>query len=126
MLFDGVCNFCNASVQFIIKRDRRAYFKFASLQSEFANTVVGDRTLPMPESVILIENGEMYERSTAALKIARRLNGLWPVFYIFILVPRPVRDAVYHIIARNRYRWFGKRESCMIPGKELKGRFLEV
>lgn len=126
MLFDGVCNFCNASVQFIIKRDRRAYFKFASLQSEFANTVVGDRTLPMPESVILIENGEMYERSTAALKIARRLNGLWPVFYIFILVPRPVRDAVYHIIARNRYRWFGKRESCMIPGKELKERFLEV
>lgn len=126
VLFDGVCNFCNSSINFIIKRDKKGYFKFAPLQSEIAQKLVGDKTKPMPESVILIEKGKAYDRSSAALLIAKKLNGLWPVLYIFIIVPKPIRDAVYNLIGRNRYKWFGKTEACMIPTPEVRSRFLDT
>jgi len=126
VLFDGVCNFCNSSINFIIKRDRKQYFKFAPLQSEIAQKLVGDKTLPMPESVILIENGKKYDRSSAALRIAKKLDGLWPILYVFIILPKPLRDAVYNFIGRNRYKWFGKTEACMIPTSEVRGRFLDT
>ncbi|MFM9945210.1 MAG: thiol-disulfide oxidoreductase DCC family protein [Bacteroidia bacterium] len=126
VLFDGVCNFCNSSINFIIRNDKKGYFKFAPLQSELAQKLVGDKTKPVPESVILIENGKLYDRSSAALRIAKKLDGLWPIFYIFIIIPKPIRDMVYNFIGRNRYKWFGKTETCMIPSPEVKGRFLDT
>jgi predicted DCC family thiol-disulfide oxidoreductase YuxK len=126
VLFDGVCNFCNSSINFIIKRDRKGYFKFAPLQSEIAQKLVGDKTKSMPESVILIESGHTYDRSSAALRIAKKLDGFWPVLYIFTIVPKPIRDAIYNLIGRNRYKWFGKTEACMIPTPEVRSRFLDT
>ena len=126
VFFDGICNFCNNSINFIIKRDKKGYFKFAPLQSEIAQKLVGDKTKPMPESVILIENGKTYDRSSAALRIAKKLDGLWPLLYIFIILPKRLRDAVYNLIGRNRYKWFGKTEACMIPNPEVRSRFLDT
>ncbi len=126
MLFDGVCNLCNASVDFIVKRDGRAAFRFASLQSEAGEALLRRFQLPTDEhrSLVLVEGDRHYTRSSAALRIARRLGGLWPVFYAFIVVPRFLRDAVYDLVARNRYHWFGKRDTCRVPTPELKSRFL--
>lgn len=126
ILFDGVCNLCNSSVLFIIKRDPRAQFKFASLQSEFGQEQLRRFTLPTTElnSVFLLADGKLYQKSNAAIKIAGRLTGGWPLMAIFRIVPTRVRDAVYDWVARNRYRWFGKREVCMIPTPELKSRFI--
>ncbi len=126
VLFDGVCNFCNNSINFIIKRDKKGFFKFAPLQSEIAQKLVGDKTKPMPESVILIDNEKTYDRSSAALRITKRLDGLWPALYIFMIVPKPIRDWVYNLIGRNRYKWFGKTEACMIPTREVRSRFLDT
>lgn len=130
VLFDGVCNLCNASVNFVIDRDPSGYFKFASLQSEAARGHLarcGPAFTPTdpPASIVLIEGGACYRQSTAALRIARRLRGLWPLLYGFIIVPRPLRDAIYDWIARNRYRWFGRRDTCRIPTPELRDRFVE-
>ncbi|UJR84788.1 thiol-disulfide oxidoreductase DCC family protein [Sandaracinus amylolyticus] len=128
VLFDGVCNLCHGAVQFIVDRDPRATFHFASLQSDRAAALLREhgRTPPAgdPESVVLVEDGRIYEHSTAALRIARRLGGLWPALYAFVIVPRFVRDAVYRLIARNRYRWFGRTEQCRVPTPELRARFL--
>lgn len=126
ILFDGVCNLCNGSVLFIIKRDPRAQFRFASLQSEFGQEQLRRFMLPTTEmnSVLLLADGKLYQKSSAAIKIAGRLTGGWPLLTIFKIFPTPVRDAVYDWIARNRYRWFGKREACMIPTPELKSRFI--
>jgi predicted DCC family thiol-disulfide oxidoreductase YuxK len=127
ILFDGVCNLCNASVQFIIKHDKKKVFKFASLQSEFGKRVIAKYDLANKniDSVMLLENNTVQLKSTAALQIARRLSGLYSVLYIFIIVPGFMRDSVYDFIARNRYSWFGKQESCMIPKPELKKLFIE-
>jgi predicted DCC family thiol-disulfide oxidoreductase YuxK len=128
ILYDGVCNLCNSSVQFVIKHDRRGFFRFASLQSEMAATLLpttADQREPLA-SVVYIFDGQVYTKSTAALKIARHLDGLWPALYIFIAVPKFIRDAVYNWIARNRYRWFGKQETCWMPTPELKHRFLSA
>ena len=115
ILFDGVCNLCNSSVQFVIRRDRRARFKFAPLQSQ--GEAAGD-------SIVLVDNGRRYTRSTAALRIARHLDFPWNLAYALIVVPRPLRDAAYDFIARRRYRWFGRRDVCMTPTPELRSRFL--
>src|ERR1017187_9056949 len=122
VLFDGVCNLCNRSVQFIIARDPAAYFRFAALGSEAAQRLLGESVLrgPLPDSVALIERGRVYTRSAAALRIARRLRFPWPLVCALIVVPRPLRDQVYDLIARNRYRWFGKRDACMMPTPELR------
>lgn len=126
ILFDGVCNVCNASVQFAIKRDPKGKFKFAPLQSDVAKPFLEQLGMSLTafDSVVLIENDKVYTRSSAALRIARQLNGLWPVLYVFIFVPKFIRDFVYDFIGRNRYKWFGKRESCMLPSPEERKRFL--
>lgn len=127
ILFDGVCHLCQGAVKFIIKRDPAGRFRFASLQSQ-----AGSRMLRAAEaceesldSVVLIERGTYYTRSAAALRIARGLRYPWPLLYALIVVPRGLRDAVYRYVAKHRYRWFGKDESCLVPTRELKERFLE-
>ncbi|HYP50343.1 MAG TPA: thiol-disulfide oxidoreductase DCC family protein [Pyrinomonadaceae bacterium] len=126
VLFDGVCNFCNDTVNFIIRRDRKDSFRFAALQSEIGQKLLRQYDLNAPgiDSVVLIENGRAFTHSTAALKIARRLGGAWQIFSVFQFVPRPARDFFYRLFARNRYRLFGKREVCMMPTPEIKARFL--
>lgn len=126
VLFDGVCNLCNRSVAFIIARDPTARFYFAPLQSEAAQRLLrqAEITGEIPDSVALIEDGRLYTRSTAALRIARQLRFPWPLFYALIVLPRRLRDAGYDFIARHRYRWFGRRDACMMPTPELRRRFL--
>ncbi|HSZ34214.1 MAG TPA: thiol-disulfide oxidoreductase DCC family protein [Puia sp.] len=126
ILFDGVCNLCNRLVRFIIKRDPSARFKFASLQSDIGYQWLNrfGLTNNAPDSVVLIKDEKYYLKSTGVLKILRDLGSVWKVFYIFMIVPRPVRDFVYDMIAKSRYRIFGKRDTCMIPTPDLKDRFL--
>lgn len=128
VLFDGVCNLCNGSVRFVIERDPHKHFQFAPLQSETATTLIGGTANPlaMPDSIVLVDDGRLYVRSTAALRIARRLRFPWPLLWVFMAVPRPLRDWVYDVIARHRYGWFGKRDTCMVPTKEIRDRFLET
>ena len=128
VLFDGVCNLCNGSVRFVIERDPRKHFQFAPLQSATATRLISgsaDR-LAMPDSIVLVDDGRLYVRSEAALRIARRLRFPWPLLWVFMAVPRNLRDWVYDVIARHRYRWFGKRETCMVPSTEIRDRFLEM
>ena len=126
VLFDGVCNLCNGSVRFIIAHDPAAHFRFAALQSEAARRLLSESGLndQLADSVALIECGRVFTRSTAALHIARRLCFPWPLLYTLIVVPRTLRDAVYNLIARHRYGWFGKRDACMVATPELRTRFL--
>ncbi|MFC3882200.1 thiol-disulfide oxidoreductase DCC family protein [Bacillus songklensis] len=126
VLFDGVCNFCDGAVQFIIKRDPEGILSFASLQSEPGQDLLTKLHLSADtfNSMVYVEGTRFYTKSTAALKIARQLSGLWPLLYGFILVPKPMRDAVYDLIAKNRYKWFGQKEECMIPGPDIRKRFL--
>ena len=127
ILFDGVCNLCNASVQFIIKRDSKKKFMFSSLQSDAAQAILLHNYLENLDfdTIILLEDGNVYDKSTAILKIIRRLSGFYRLGYMFIVVPKFIRDFVYQVIANNRYKWFGKRDTCMLPTEELKLRFLE-
>ena len=124
VLFDGVCNLCNRAVQFIIRRDPAGTFHFASLQSDAARTLVGPRATAL-DTFLLWEEGNVYDRSTAALRVARRLRGPVRLLTVFVVVPRPIRNAVYNLIARRRYQWFGRREECMVPTPELRARFLD-
>jgi predicted DCC family thiol-disulfide oxidoreductase YuxK len=126
ILFDGLCNLCSGAVQFIIKRDKKNLFKFASLQSAFGQDVLKKFKLPSHElsSFILLENNIIYTKSTGALKVAKQLSGGWPLLYAFIIVPRFIRDGVYNYIAKNRYRWFGKKQECWLPTPTLKNKFL--
>jgi len=127
VLFDGVCNLCNGTVQFIIKRDKSSEFLFASLQSNFGQTQLLKLGLDPSElhSIIVLENEKFYERSDAALKIASRLTGPWSMLGVFRILPRFFRDWVYDLIAKNRYKMFGKQESCMIPTPDMKAKFVE-
>ena len=126
ILFDGVCNLCNGAVQFVIKRDKKNYFTFASLQSQQGQKLLQQFNLPATDfnSFILIENNKVFTRSAAALKVAKNLSSLWPGLYGFMIIPKFIRDGVYNIIEKNRYKWFGKKNACMIPTPELKARFL--
>jgi predicted DCC family thiol-disulfide oxidoreductase YuxK len=126
ILFDGVCNLCNGFVQFIIIRDKKRYFRFASLQSDFVSSLNLDEENLISDmnTVILLEDGHIYTKSAAVLRIVRQLRFPYPLAYIFVVIPRPVRDILYSWISRNRYRWFGKRESCMIPTPDLVDRFI--
>ena len=123
VLFDGVCNLCNGAVRFILARDPAARFRFASLQSDAARRLLGDGG--PAETIVLLDAGKTYVKSTAALRIARGLRFPWPLLNAFVAVPRPVRDLIYDWVARHRYRWFGKRDTCMLPTPELRERFLE-
>jgi predicted DCC family thiol-disulfide oxidoreductase YuxK len=127
LLFDGVCNLCSAAVRFVIRHDRQRRFRFASLQSAAAQRILADLGWrgPTLSSMVLVTDGRCHERSRAALEIARRLSAPWPLFYVFMAVPRPIRDWVYDFVGTRRYRWFGKRVECWLPDWELRGRFIE-
>lgn len=127
ILFDGVCNLCNGIVQFIIKRDPDAKFRFASLQSEFGKSQLVRFTLNPDSlhSIVVIDEGRAFERSDAALRIAKHLDGPWKTLTAFKILPRFIRDAFYNLIAAHRYRIFGKTDNCMIPSPDLASRFLE-
>jgi predicted DCC family thiol-disulfide oxidoreductase YuxK len=127
ILFDGVCNLCNGSVVFILQREKKPIFQFASIQSEAGKELLEWYGLPKDynQAVLLIENGKMYLGSTAALKIGQTLKFPWSYLsYVGFIVPKLIRDLVYNQIAVNRYQWFGKRDLCMIPTESLKARFL--
>ena len=126
ILFDGICNLCNGAVQTVIKNDAEGKFLFASLQSETGQQLLRQYNLPLQQfnSFFLLQNGKVYSQSTAALKVVRQLKGAWKWLYAFIIVPKFVRDAVYNLIAKNRYKWFGKADNCMLPTPQLKARFL--
>jgi predicted DCC family thiol-disulfide oxidoreductase YuxK len=130
ILFDGVCNLCNGAVLFIIKRDRKDVFRFAALQSEIGKKLTEERNIDTEkvDSIILVDPGvAYYSRSTAALEIAKEFNGFWVLLRPFqFILPESIRDGIYNFIARNRYKWFGKKESCMIPTPELKAKFLDA
>ncbi len=122
VFFDGECNLCNGGVQFIIKRDKKKRFLFAPLQS--AAGAEAKHNVHEVDSFILFHNGKYYIKSSAALHIAKLMGGLWPTLYAGIIIPRFLRDGIYEFVARNRYKWFGKRNECMIPTPELRARFL--
>ncbi|KYD15717.1 thiol-disulfide oxidoreductase DCC family protein [Geobacillus sp. 44B] len=125
ILFDGVCSLCSASVQFIIARDPHAVFRFASLQSEAGEALRQKFGVPEVDSLVLLEDGRYYTKSSAALRICRRLAGAWKLFCIFWLVPKPLRDYVYGFVAKHRYEWFGKRDHCLMPTPDIRARFLD-
>jgi predicted DCC family thiol-disulfide oxidoreductase YuxK len=127
VLFDGVCHLCTSTVQFIIKRDPHGYFTFASLQSVIGRTLLAEHDL-QPDALdtfVLIEGSRCFTRSDAALKVAQHLSGGWALSRVLSLIPKPIRDWGYTVIAQNRYRWFGRRETCMIPSRDILDRFLQ-
>ncbi len=126
ILFDGVCNLCNQSVQFIINRDPKSKFQFAALQSSFGQEQLRKHNFNAETftSFVLVSGDKVYDRSRAALEIARQLSGAWPLLYAFVVVPPFIRNFVYDWIARNRYRWFGRTDECMLPTPELRSRFI--
>jgi len=130
ILFDGVCNLCNGFVQFVIRHDARGHFRFAALQSEAARALLDAHGQPLtptladPDSVVLVEKGRIYTHSAAVLRIAAGLGGGWRWLALGRVLPAFVRDAIYRWVARNRYRWFGRQDSCLLPTPELKSRFL--
>ena len=130
VLFDGICNLCTGTVTFIIKRDGKDKFRFASLQSEVGKQLMEERHIDPTSnnSIIVIEpQVAYYVKSTAAIEIAKELGGLWPVLQVFsYLLPEGIRDSIYEFIAKNRYKWFGKKDSCMIPTPALKSKFLDT
>ncbi len=126
VLFDGVCNFCNYWVRFALKRDKNKKLLFTSIQSENAKSILFKYNINPTAitSVIFIENNKAYTQSSAVFRICKNLSGIWKVFYVFIVIPKPIRDFVYNRIAENRYKWFGKRDECMVPEPWMLERFL--
>lgn len=126
LLFDGVCNLCNGTVDFLMRRDHRQVLRFASLQSDAAHQLLqkAGGTAATLDSVVLVHEGQVHLRSTAVLRTLRLLGLPWALAYALIVVPRPLRDAAYRLIARNRYRWFGRHDTCRIPTPEERARFL--
>jgi len=127
ILFDGVCNLCSGAVQFVIKRDRKNIFKFASLQSVVGQAILKKFNLPANtfNSFILYDAGKIYTRSTGALLVAKQLSGGWPILSVFIVIPSFIRNAFYDLIAQNRYKWFGRKEACWLPSPVLHDKFLD-
>lgn len=127
ILFDGVCNLCNASVQFVLKRDKKKQFRYASLQGKFGQEILSTYKLPKDafNSFILIEDDKLFTKSTGALRMLKHLGAPWSLLYAFIAVPAMIRDGVYNWISRNRYKWFGKKESCWLPKAEWKDLFID-
>lgn len=126
ILFDGVCNLCNNSVNYVIKRDKKDRFRFAAFQEEAGRRLIVKYNIDTSktDSIVLLDGDKVYVRSTAVLRIARYLGGGYPLFYGFMIIPNFVRNWVYDCVARNRYKWYGKRDSCMIPAPELRSKFL--
>ncbi len=131
ILFDGVCNLCNSTVQWVIKRDKEGRFDFASLQSDVARRELGKvmdtkEIDALPDSIVLLDSDGVHVRSAAALRILRGLGSWFLLLRLGVVLPRPIRDAVYDMVARNRYRWFGRRDTCMIPTPDVAARFLDA
>mgnify|MGYP006092070531 FL=1 len=126
ILFDGVCNLCNGAVNFVIKRDPGNVFKFTPLQEKQGVLLLKKHAIDAQEldSIVLVENKKVYTKSSAALRIARKMSNLWPLFFVLLIIPRFIRDGVYDFIAKNRYKWFGKKKQCMIPTPGLREKFL--
>lgn len=127
ILFDGYCNLCNASVNFVIKHDKKKHFLLTSLQSDATKNILlqlAQKSFKNFDSVVLVSNQRVYYQSDAALRIAKNLDGFVKLFYIFMIVPKPLRDMAYNYIAKNRYKWFGKKETCRLPTQEDFDRFL--
>ena len=126
IFFDGECNLCSGSVRFILKRDRQERFRFASLQGKSGQALLTANQFSKDhfDSFILLEDDKIYTRSSAALRVCKYLGGIWSLLYVFIVVPRFIRDGVYDFISRNRYAWFGKRETCWLPEPRWEKRFL--
>ena len=127
LVFDSVCNLCDGLVQWIIKRDPEALFRFTSLQSEPGKALATSAGLPPDElsTAVLVQGDRFYTKSDMALEVARLIGGFWRVLYLFKIVPRPLRNAVYDWVAKNRCRWFGQKDQCMVPTPELRSRFLD-
>ena len=127
VLFDGVCNLCSSSVQFILKRDRKRRFLFGSLQGNAGQRYLQRFNRPTNNynSFMLVEGNRLYTRSTAVLRMLKHLGRGWQLLYVFIIVPKIIRDAIYNLVARNRYKWFGRKDACWIPTPDLKARFLD-
>ena len=127
VLFDGVCNLCTSTVQCILKRDPHGYFTFASLQSEVGRTLLEEHGLHPDalDTFVLVEGSRCFTRSDAALRVAQHLSGGWALLRVLSLIPKSIRDWGYTILAQNRYRWFGRKETCMIPSRDLLDRFLQ-
>ena len=127
ILFDGVCNLCSGFVQFVLPRDEEGKYRFASLQSDAGQALLAEHDLPSDEldSVVLIEDGESYVKSSAIIQIAAGLGGAYRLLSPFRYLPRSARDRVYDFVADNRYRWFGKKDRCMMPSGDVESRFLE-
>jgi predicted DCC family thiol-disulfide oxidoreductase YuxK len=126
LLFDGICRFCNQSVQFVIRHDKHGKFKFAALQSSIGQELLKKYTLPTNDfsSLVLVKENSCYTKSAAVLQVCLGLGGLWRILYLFIVIPKPLRDGIYNLVAKNRYKWFGKHDHCMIPTPEVRKRFL--
>ncbi len=126
LLFDGVCNLCSGSVQFVLNRNKKANLSFASLQSEYGKKALENSKLPQDytSSLVLLENGNTYVKSDAALRLAKHLDGLWKLGSVFLIIPRFIRNPIYDLVARNRYNWFGEKEVCWIPEEKWNNRFL--
>jgi predicted DCC family thiol-disulfide oxidoreductase YuxK len=126
VIFDGLCNLCNGAVQFIIRHDKKNKFVFASLQSEVVQKLLNEIEVKYSlESIVLIKGDKHFVKSDAVLEIAKKLSGLWPMVYGLKIIPRFLRDILYNWVAKNRYTWFGKRESCLSPSPEFSDKFLE-
>ncbi len=128
ILFDGVCNLCCATVRFVVKRDPQRHFRFAPFQSEAGRALMMAQGIPDTrlESVVLIEHGRAYRKSSAALRIAKRLSNAWPTLFVLIAVPPVIRDALYDFVGRRRYRWFGRTDACWIPDEPISDLFLDT
>ena len=126
VLFDGVCNFCDQAVMFIVDRDRSGHFAFAPLQSVTGERLLAPHGMTGLSTMVLVEGDRVYTRSSAALRIARGMDGWWPLLSVLWVIPKPVRDAAYSYFAANRYKWFGKLEACRVPTPELRSRFLDL
>ena len=127
ILFDGDCNFCNRSVQFIMRRDHKDYFRFASLQSSIGQSLLAHYVANPPyDSIVFIENDQVFTESTAVLRICRRMVGLWKALYALIILPKPLRDLLYRSFAKRRYALFGKQVACLLPTPEIRKKFLSM
>ena len=133
ILFDGVCNFCNFWVNFIIDHDKKDFFRFAALQSETGQNILKQINLKtnnfwqsqgLPDSLILVDKQDYFIKSSAALNILKHLSGFWKILFVFIIIPRPIRNFIYDLIAKNRYKIFGKKDVCRIPTEEEKKKFV--
>jgi len=127
ILFDGVCNLCNSSINYVIDRDKNDVFRFVSLQSDLGKTIqeyLGIKNISLDTIILYVPDEAYYIKSTAALKVISEFSGLWKITQVFLILPAPIRDFVYNYIAKNRYKWYGKEQSCRIPTPELKAKFL--